>query len=81
MAQTLLPDSRWVLCRSFHSVPVPKIDVLPLWAERGRLLPDDYLANSALELCFQAKDVPELNAIFRRKTPLASFLRIIGIAA
>lgn len=66
MAQTLVDDSRWVLCRNFQAIPVPAIDVLPAWVERGRLLPDDFLANSALDVCLQARDVPELNDVFRR---------------
>jgi hypothetical protein len=39
--------------------------VLPLWAERGRIRPDDYLVNPIIETCVQVRDVPDLNAIFR----------------
>ena len=55
----------WIVCRNMKEIPVPSIDVLPQWAERGRLLPDDYLVNPIIESCVQVKDVPDLNAIFR----------------
>ena len=66
MAQTLVDDSRWVLCRNFQAIPIPAIGVLPAWAERGRLLPDDFLVNTALDVCVQAREVPELHDVFRR---------------
>jgi hypothetical protein len=56
----------WVVCRKWQQIDVPNIDVLPRWAERGRIRPDDYLVNLALETCLQAKDIPDLNAIFRK---------------
>ena len=82
MAQALVDDSRWVLCREFRAIPVPSIDVLPSWAERGRLLPDDYLANSPLEICLQAKEVPELNDIFQRtrRGALGTIVRMLGLS-
>ena len=49
-----------------REIPVPTIDVLPRWAEVGRLRPDDYLVNPDLDVCFQAKDVPDLSAVFRQ---------------
>jgi hypothetical protein len=55
----------WILCRNTQEIPVPSIDVLPSWAERGRLRPDDYLVNPIIESCVQVRDVPDLNAIFR----------------
>lgn len=78
MTHTLLRDSGWVVCRDFREIPIPDVDVLPLWAQRGRLRPDDYLANGRLELCFQAKDVPELNAIFRRRGPLSAIRELFA---
>ena len=82
MAQALEHDSGWVVCRNFREIAVPSVDVLPRWAERGRIRPDDYLANGALEVCLQAKEVPELNAIFRRsrKGPLEAILRALGLS-
>jgi hypothetical protein len=56
----------WVVCRKWQQIDVPNIDVLPRWAERGRIRPDDYLVNSALETCLQAKEIPDLKAIFRK---------------
>lgn len=83
MAHTLARIPGWTVCRKYHEIPVPDVDVLPFWAERGRLQPDDYLVNGRLEVCFQAKDVPELNAIFRRtrRGPFAAILRTLGAAA
>ena len=81
MAHALQRDSDWVVCRNFKQIPVPNVEVLPFWAERGRVQPDDYLANSRLEICLQAKEVPELNAIFRRtrRGPLTAILETLGL--
>ena len=56
----------WIVCRNLQQIAVPNIDVLPRWAERGRIRPDDYLVNPVLEVCFQAKEVPDLQVIFRK---------------
>lgn len=82
MAHTLQRDPGWSVCRNFKEIAVLDLEVLPLWAERGRLLPDDYLANSRLEICLQAKEIPELNAIFRRtrRGPLRSILTVLGLS-
>jgi hypothetical protein len=40
--------------------------MLQHWTERGRVRPDDYLVSLDPELCIQARDVVELDAIFRR---------------
>jgi hypothetical protein len=58
--------NNWIVCRNLQQIPVPTVDVLPRWAERGRIRPDDYLVNPDLETCFQAKEVPSLQAIFRK---------------
>ena len=75
-------NTGWALCRNYQTIPLATLDVLPSWAERGRLRPDDYLTNGALEVCIQAKDVPELNAIFRRATasPWRAIIRTLGLA-
>jgi hypothetical protein len=78
MTHTLPRDSGWVVCRDFREIPVPDVDVLRTWAERGRLRPDDYLANGRLEMCVQARDVAELNAIFRRRGPLSAIREIFA---
>lgn len=62
---TMNSTSGWVVCRKFREFPVPDTDLLPLWARHGRILPDDYLVNPALEICLQARQVPELKTIFR----------------
>ena len=68
----------WILCRNLQQIPIPNTDVLPRWAERGRVRPDDYLVNPGLEACMQAKEIAALNAIFRRarfRGLLSLFLR------
>ena len=67
MTQELNNHPGWILCRNWQQIPVPSVDVLPHWAERGRIQPDDYLVNPDLERCFQVKDVPDLKAILRKK--------------
>jgi hypothetical protein len=69
MTQNLNQCTGWIVCRNLTEIAVPDTGMLPRWAERGRIRPDDYLVNPALETCFQAKDVPELNAIFRKLRP------------
>ena len=82
MTNTLQQVPGWSVCRKFQEFPVPHVDVLTGWAERGRLRPDDYIVNMRLEVCFQAQDVPELQAIFRRlrRAPLVRVLRILGLS-
>lgn len=60
----------WILCRRMDAFPVPDNDVLRLWAERGRIHPDDYLVNPRLDKCFQAKDIAELKSIFHKAAVL-----------
>ena len=80
MAHALQPAHGWSICRDFQEFPVPDVDTLLLWAEHGRIHPDDYLVNAPSEACFQAKEVPELKAIFRRvRTPLHGILRALGL--
>ena len=68
MSPKLECPAGWIVCRKLQQIPVPHVDVLPRWAERGRIRPNDYLVNPGLEICFQVKELPDLNAIFRRKT-------------
>ena len=69
----------WIVCRRMQQIPIPDLDVLPRWIERGRLRPDDYLVNPTLEICVQAREDPALNAIFlRRSNPLWRALMSIG---
>lgn len=71
----------WSVCREYQEYPVPHVEVLATWAELGRLHPDDYLVNTRIETCVQAKEVPELNAIFRRvrRAPLERIFTILGL--
>jgi len=65
MSAKLDRHSGWILCRNLQTIPVPDVDVLESWAEHGRIRPDDYLVNPSLETCFQAKEIKELEKIFR----------------
>jgi hypothetical protein len=81
MSHTVQQIAGWIVCRGFREIPVPDANVLPVWAEHGRLKPDDYLVNPRIETCFQAKDDPELHAIFLRKRPIETILRALKIAS
>ena len=65
----------WIVCRNLLEIPVPDIGMLPNWAARGRLRPDDYVAHPVLEQCFLAREMPELKSIFRTKF---SFWRLLA---
>lgn len=58
----------WILCRNLDEFPVPDNAVLRRWTEQGRVRPTDYLVNPRLDTCVQAKDIADLEVIFR-KTP------------
>lgn len=66
MTHSMASQSGWILCRNLEQIPIPNTDVLHAWAERGRVRPDDFLVHPGLETCVQAKDVTDLNAIFRK---------------
>lgn len=74
MAHELLQHDGWILCRNLQQIPVPGMSVLLRWAERGRVRPDDFLVNPALECCLRARDFAVLNRIFRQGRPLLAFL-------
>ena len=59
-------DPQWTLCRKSKAVPVSDNAMLQRWTEQGRVEPDDYLVSHQLDLCVQAKDIAELDAVFRR---------------
>ena len=61
-------EPAWILCRNLDETLVPDIFTLQIWAERGRIQPDDYLVNPGLDTCVQAKEMAELEVIFRRAT-------------
>jgi hypothetical protein len=42
--------------------------VLRRWTEQGRVRPTDYLVSPRLDTCVQAKDIADLDVIFRRAT-------------
>jgi hypothetical protein len=56
----------WTLCRKFEAFPVRDNAMLEHWTEQGRVRPDDYLVSLDLDLCVQARDVAELEVIFRK---------------
>jgi hypothetical protein len=76
MARTLDNRTGWIACRRLQQIPIPDLDVLPRWIERGRIHPDDYLVNPEMEVCFQAKEDPDLNEIFR-KTRIRRFSTLV----
>jgi hypothetical protein len=53
------------------------------WAVQGRVRPDDYLVSIELDFCVQARDVAELDAIFRKNRArlLARVWRALACAA
>lgn len=82
MTGTLAQHPNWIVCRNLQQIPVPTVDVLPRWAERGRIRPDDYLVNPTLDTCFQARDVPTLQAAFRKRMgPLEKVWRFLATSA
>ena len=60
-----VPPGAWTLCRKFESFPARDAAMLQRWAEQGRVRPDDYLVSVERDLCVQARDVAELEAVFR----------------
>ena len=74
MTKQLLQHDGWILCRNLQQTPVPGAAVLRRWAERGRIRPDDFLVNPSLERCFRAREVPDLDEIFRKARPFLAFV-------
>ncbi len=60
------PQPAWVLCRKLDEFPIADDAVLQIWAERGRIRPDDYLVNLRLDTCRQAKEIAEIEVIFHQ---------------
>lgn len=58
----------WTICRGYSELWLTKELTLQRWAERGRILSDDYLFDKARETWVRARDLPELMAFFRRRT-------------
>jgi hypothetical protein len=56
----------WTLCRNLNVVSIPDSAILRRWTAEGRVRPDDYLVNHQLDLCVQAKEIAELDAMFRK---------------
>ena len=61
----------WTLCRNRQEFPIPDNGVLRRWTEQGCVRPDDYLVNHQLDVCVQARDVAEVDAVFRKSTARA----------
>jgi hypothetical protein len=62
------PRPEWILCRKLDEFPIPDNSVLQRWTAQGRIRPDDYLVSPRLDVCVQAKDIAELDAVFRKAT-------------
>ena len=58
----------WILCRNFNQRPIDNDEGLLQWTKQGRVRPGDYLVSTCRDRCVQAKDVAELDAIFRTAT-------------
>jgi hypothetical protein len=73
----------WVVCRNFREFSLPDTSLLPRWAEQGRVRPDDYLVHPAMEICLQARQLPELAPIFRmaRLGSFGKLLERLGLVA
>lgn len=65
MADSSIP-AEWTICRDRSVFPVPDNETLERWTEQGRVRSDDYLVNHPLDVCVQAREVAELDAIFRK---------------
>lgn len=63
-----VPRPEWILCRNLDEFPIPDQGALLRWTEQGRIRRTDYLVNPRLDTCVQAKDMADLQVIFR-KTP------------
>ncbi len=77
--ESILPPSRrprpiaarspeWTLCRKLNEVPIADNAALQRLTEQGRVRPDDYLVSRQLDVCVQAKEIAELDAVFRKAT-------------
>ena len=62
------PQPEWILCRRRDAFPIPDNAVLQRWTEQGRVRQDDYLVSPRLDVCVQARDIAELDAVFRKAT-------------
>ena len=80
---TLNSNTGWIVCRNFLEFPLPDTSLLPAWARQGRVQPDDYLVHPAMEICLQARQVPELAPIFRiaRFGSFGKLLERLGLVA
>lgn len=65
-AQSSSSQPEWTICRSGSVFPVPDNATLERWTRQGRVRSDDYLVNHPLDVCVQARDVAELDAILRK---------------
>lgn len=63
---TCVPRPEWILCRNLDEFPIPDNGVLMRWTEQGRIRPTDYLVNPRLDTCVQARNIADLDAIFRK---------------
>ncbi len=77
-----VPEAAWILCRKFEQSPIADGERLIQWAELGRVRPGDYLVSTRRDQCIQARDVAELDAIFRTATArrLEIAARVLALA-
>ncbi len=58
-------EAQWILCRNFRQFPIVDDLALRRLTELGRVRPDDFLVSPS-HGCLRAKELPELQAIFRK---------------
>jgi hypothetical protein len=61
-----VPRPEWILCRKRQEFPILDNAALQRWTEQGRVRPDDYLVSPRLDVCVQAKEIAELDAVFHK---------------
>jgi hypothetical protein len=60
------PLPEWTLCRNFKQLPIQDNSMLRRWTAQGRVLPDDYLVHHELDVSVQAREIAELEPMFRK---------------
>ena len=65
---TLIANPAWILCRRRYQYPIEDESLLRQWTSQGHIQPCDYLVSPRLDCCVQARDIAELNTIFRKAT-------------
>ena len=78
-----LAEAEWTLCRDLETFAIANDAALRRSTAQGRIRPDDYLVRRDLDVCIQAKDIAELDAVFRarRSRRIARICDALGLLA